>query len=466
MEIKLSQKINPAVFIGIILLALAGLISASTMKPPSSPNQGLSTLHASDSRRTPQANQFQGRQPNPALEKQYQIGISAYKAKQYNKAEQELKKALAIQPDPNAQFYLGMAYTHEQQYTEAKEAFEHVLMMISPEQPLALKARNNMLFVVKQQLFQTGGESKVEKVLNTSLSKASPSNYLPYTLLDGLVIHYDTAHMPIRVYVSDGNGIPGWKPELKEAMTYAMQTWQTGTQNLITFSEVSDPAQADIIVRWRTHFSNNILGLSPTQIINNTLITSDVNLSAAYPDSHNMLSLEELKGIAVHELGHAIGLKGHSPMPEDIMFPTKTHDNNKLSQRDINTITMLYRLDADVQNNSKTSAVQNQKSYYYYTLGVKAHQKQQFNLAMTYYRQALQINPDFMEAQYNLACILTDSGTQMARVRNWVPSKQRLEEAAQLLSQIKNAKGAPRDTSKMLSIVQQNIAAVNQNMAQ
>jgi len=461
----LNQKINTLVFIGIILLALAGIITASQMSRTNSPHQGLSNLNARDPKLSPHANQFQREPADPALEKQYQIGISAYKAKQYSKAEQVLKKALAVMPDPNALFYLGMAYTHEQHYTEANDAFEQVLMMVSPEQTLALKARNNMLFVVKQQLFQAGGASKVEKILSTALSEASPPNYLPYILMDGIVIHYDREHMPIKVYVSDGNGIPGWKPELKEAMAYAMQAWQTGTQNLISFNEVSDPAQADIIVRWRTRFSNNLLGLSPLQISGNTIILSDVNLSTAYPDSQVMLSLEELKGIAVHELGHAIGLQGHSPIREDIMFPTKTHDNNKPSQRDINTITMLYKLDADVQNNSKTSTIQNQKSYYYFTLGFKAQQKQQLNLAMAHYRQALQINPDLMAAQYSLGCLLADSGTQMARARNWTHAKQTLEEASQLLTKVKDAKGAPTGTSQALSIVQQNIAAVNHNMS-
>jgi tetratricopeptide (TPR) repeat protein len=476
MKIKKKKKTLFSILLGLALLTVmriafnevihlipAYLVSAqlNPANPPSTdPAPGFSLGAATSPTQFPQG------EPAAQQDPRYDSGIAAYKAKHYSQAEQLLKQALANQPNPNAEFYLGMAYTHQEQYAQAKRAFELVLAMVSPEQALAVKTRNNMLYVVKQQMLMAGNGSKANQVLNAALSPASTPNYLAYILMNGKVVHYNPQHMPLKIYISDGAGIPGWRPELNESIIYAMQTWQAATHSLLSFNTVTDPANADIIVRWRTHFSDGILGLSPMQTFRNTITESDVNLAAYYPDSKVPITMDELKGIAVHELGHAMGLQGHSPMPGDIMFPSKTHGHNQPSQRDINTITMLYQLQADVQNNSNGSTAQTQKSYYYFSLGMKAQENKQNSIAMRYYRQALLLDPNQLEAKYNLAGILADTGNRMAYARNWAGAKHNYEEATQLLNQLKDQRDAPAETPKILSMLQNNMSAVNQRMAQ
>lgn len=473
MKIKLNKRTRLFILSGLALVALLVVYFFPLSSGNSSPSLASLQTHRGQGRSgdgampTSYPTQFpQGEAVAQQDETRYQSGILAYKAKHYNQAEKLLTKALVGQPNPNAQFYLGMAYTHEQQYDHAKRTFEMLLAMLTPDHPIAVKTRNNMLYVVKQQMLMAGNTSKANQVLNAALSPSSPPNYLAYILMDGKVIHYDTQHMPLKVYISDGNGIPGWKPELKESMTYAMQTWQTATQNLISFTEVNDPANADIIVRWRTHFSDGLLGLSPMRVVRNTITESDVNLAASYPDSNELIPLEELKGIAVHELGHAIGIQGHSPIAGDLMFPTKTQGLNKPSQRDITTLTMLYRMQSDAQNNTQGSTAQTQKAYYYIGLGAQAEQKHQTNLAISNFRQALLINPNLVDAKYCLGVMLGDMGTRMARAKNWSAAKHNLEESNQLLTQIKDTSDAPKGTTAMLSEVQHNLDAVNHLMTQ
>jgi hypothetical protein len=49
-----------------------------------------------------------------------------------------------------------------------------------------------------------------------------------------------------------------------------------------------------------------------------------------------------ISAVMLHELGHALGLWGHSPDPADIMYPTTS--SLDLTQRDIRTIRRLYGL--------------------------------------------------------------------------------------------------------------------------
>ncbi|MBD2310974.1 matrixin family metalloprotease [Desertifilum sp. FACHB-1129] len=45
---------------------------------------------------------------------------------------------------------------------------------------------------------------------------------------------------------------------------------------------------------------------------------------------------------ARHELGHALGIWGHSPSPEDVMYFSQVQDPVEISPRDINTLKRIY----------------------------------------------------------------------------------------------------------------------------
>jgi predicted Zn-dependent protease len=44
----------------------------------------------------------------------------------------------------------------------------------------------------------------------------------------------------------------------------------------------------------------------------------------------------------LHEMGHALGIWGHSPDPGDTMYARVTHETPQLSDRDRNTLRKLY----------------------------------------------------------------------------------------------------------------------------
>lgn len=177
-----------------------------------------------------------------------------------------------------------------------------------------------------------------------------------HTYLDSMLVATDSTlrrwpdrgGAPLRVAIAlppgDTRG-----PRLVEVVTEALKNWERQSLG-IQFAVVDDSVQTDIAITWIDQFpvgdGANPEGARQTGLTSlladgrGGLQLARVVLSLSDGRGHN-LSDDEIRQVATHEVGHALGLP-HSGSREDIMYPTVLAD--QVSDRDWASLTLLYTL--------------------------------------------------------------------------------------------------------------------------
>jgi len=149
----------------------------------------------------------------------------------------------------------------------------------------------------------------------------------------------DRLHRPVRVYLATGTAA-NFQPAFLGAVRDAFQRWQEAGVP-VRWDLAADSAAAEVRFKWKVQFDEERTGQTDlTWDQDGHLQTAIVTLATFDPKGHP-LGPDEVRVIALHEIGHLIGLD-HSSDTTDIMYPvTKVRD---LSLRDIQTAVLLYDL--------------------------------------------------------------------------------------------------------------------------
>ncbi len=408
----------------------------------------------------------------------YIKGQNAYKASRYGYAIQLFEKDLKQRPENSySYFYLGLCYAKTNKKVLAKKAFEKVLEIENmktfsskgerPNAVLLKKAQKNIAVMTNRQIKATGNTQKAKAIIQTHAGKSD--NYLTHALQsNGKVAHWALSKMPLKIYVSSGQGVPGWNSSMNQTVTYAMGVWHRASGKKIKFKLTRNRKEADIVVKWRRSFGHNRVGVNPFESIGGHIVRSDMILATSYPNG-KPLGYNEIQGTAIHELGHALGVQGHSPYPEDVMFFSKNPiQGNTLTLRDKKTIQLLYQQKADITNGTNVSPSQTKQVYGLITQG-NQELTQNPGRALSYYQKAYRIDPRNKDvaksmaiARYNLGIQAMNAGVNAAKRQNKAQARVKFQEAVRLFEGLSQSSTAPSGTAQNLKDARRNLQLVSQ----
>ena len=177
------------------------------------------------------------------------------------------------------------------------------------------------------------------------IQREGAETYLPTMLASGdSALHRwgdDRAGRPVRVAVMRETA-PGFREVFFANVGWAITRWNA-VGLPIYLEQVADTAGADIVVTWADRLDSNRAGRADVSWDRSGRLAHVlVTLATHAPDGRQVLP-SQMVALALHELGHALGL-GHSPVAADALYPETSAAD--LTVRDRRTALLLYSIPA------------------------------------------------------------------------------------------------------------------------
>lgn len=173
-----------------------------------------------------------------------------------------------------------------------------------------------------------------------------------YAELGQDIYTWPKSRMPIKVYMHPGTGVPGFLPAFDNALREAFATWQDASQGSLSFEFVESPKNADITCYWvadpKQLRGGGEQGLATLNRDGKHIGSAKIDFLTTPIGLHgyaiSTVDALVMKRVCLHEVGHVLGIAGHSPYVDDTMYFSEVGTKDvALTQRDINTIRRIYQ---------------------------------------------------------------------------------------------------------------------------
>jgi len=182
--------------------------------------------------------------------------------------------------------------------------------------------------------------------------RAADDNYLRYVAVrmpvggESILLRWPERQMPLKVYLPrPPDGLFEDPDAIFDSVRDGVLDWtDVAAPGIPSFEFVDDKSQADIPVVWAAEPDGDwyiAFCAYEGHALTNRFDVSHILVTARWGD-RRVADLQDIYDAMLHEMGHALGLAGHSPDSRDLMAPRMGRSETGLSQRDRNTLKALY----------------------------------------------------------------------------------------------------------------------------
>lgn len=262
------------------------------------------------------------------------------------------KDAFNNQDYLNARHYLSYAFKSNPKNEEYRDYYIKTLLKL----PKLLDVQKDIYKIAYANISDNANLLANKYIEETRTALHNQDSYIDQVTIDGKVLHWNK--QPIRVEVkTDLSSVPMYYyKEIVKAFKY----WQYNTDGDVRF--LFNNIAPDITIEFKKRDAgskadkNYIAAFTEPDYINSHLNGTKITF---YDKNINQTEYTriDIYNIAMHEIGHALGIMGHSNNSDDVMYMKSKMDqyygsNNRIdfSTRDINTFKLLYKICPDITN--------------------------------------------------------------------------------------------------------------------
>ncbi|MBQ4647250.1 MAG: matrixin family metalloprotease [Candidatus Gastranaerophilales bacterium] len=229
--------------------------------------------------------------------------------------------ALQYGQHPALLFYYAQALVYDKEYFKGKSVFESILADSRTNQTLKQMTQDEL--------------AKLKTLLN-DIRSANINDYGNY--IDDLPEYY-TWKKPDKLKVF----IKGQAK--REILKQAFHKWDYELYQLVNFEYVDQENNADIVCYCVDSINSTTAGITKyARTTKGDLVKAEIQISLIDPNN-NYFNDKEILSVTLHEIGHALGIAGHSKNLNDIMYySTDSYKNGIISKKDVNTMMKIYSL--------------------------------------------------------------------------------------------------------------------------